>query len=163
MSWLIKQDDLSDAGMEELARWMTAHIDNCGAYVDVVRKYRWTPNHCLTDPAAPYDRNGPPPPPSPPADLRSRVPGLEVTPTTAPFEREFGLVVRQKRERLGLSPKALAKRAGHGIRAHDVPALEEGRLSLSVIWLCVICRALKCTPSRIIAQIDKKIRSKQPC
>jgi hypothetical protein len=162
MRWLIEQDrpDFLAGGVQELAGWMRAHIDNCRAYLDVVRETRWPRALHRTEVR---DPNGGPVPElrkRPHVKRRSKRPRLRMPPSPSALDREFGTAVRAKRESLGLSVGELAKNTG--MRSSNVAALEEGRYELPLIWMYVVCRALKTAPSRIIAKVEKRMRKKPP-
>ncbi len=72
------------------------------------------------------------------------------------FAREVARLLRERRERLGLSKLGLAQRAG--IDQRTVTFIEDGINVPSIGTLHALCGALGITVTTIVAKADRKVR-----
>jgi plasmid maintenance system antidote protein VapI len=157
--WLIEQDDPHFSGeqREELARWLMESIENCHAYLRLVRAWRWTA--LLYRDATPVvytkrrvQREG--------AAAGSRQPSSQQgSSRQGKIDRQFGSLLRAHREAKGLSQSELAARAG--LRAVEISRLETGARTLTLTTTYVLARALGIAPSRLVSRLENTLLGKK--
>jgi ferric-dicitrate binding protein FerR (iron transport regulator) len=150
--WLIEQDDpdFSDAQREELARWLMQSIENCNAYLQLVRAWRWTALLYRSEAPLMYGKHSTEGEGATSKRLSSRKGSLD---------RRFGSLLRAHREERGLSQAELAARAG--MRSSEISRLEMGARSLTLTSTYVLARALEISPSRLVSELEKIMRGKE--
>ena len=68
-------------------------------------------------------------------------------------KKHFGLAVRIRRERLGLSQEGLADISG--LHRTYVGSVERGERNISLVNICILARALDVTPSQLLAEAEE--------
>jgi ferric-dicitrate binding protein FerR (iron transport regulator) len=151
--WLIAQDDpaFSDPQREELARWLMQSIDNCDAYLQLVRAWRWTAILYRGEAPLVYDKR---------RREEKGTASRQTSSRTGSIDRGFGSLLRAHREELGLSQAELAARTG--MRSSEISRLETGARTLTLTSTYVIARALEISPSRLVSELEKVLRGKKP-
>lgn len=71
----------------------------------------------------------------------------------ATLQKQFGIVIRRRREALGLSQEALAAEAG--LHRTYISLLERGLRMPSIGVVQILSRALKTTMTSLIAELEK--------
>ena len=71
------------------------------------------------------------------------------------IQRVFGLAVRRRRERLGLSQEAFAERAG--VHRTYVSAIERGKVQVSIGIAYQLARALGVSASALWADVERRL------
>jgi ferric-dicitrate binding protein FerR (iron transport regulator) len=151
--WLIAQDDpaFSDEQREELARWLMQSIDNCDAYVQLVRAWRWAAILYRGEAPLVYGRRR-----KAAKGSTSRQPSSR----TSLIDRGFGNLLRAHREERGLTQAELAARTG--MRSSEISRLETGARTLTLTSTYVIARALGMSPSRLVSELESLLRGRKP-
>jgi transcriptional regulator with XRE-family HTH domain len=76
-----------------------------------------------------------------------------VPPSPLSEARAFGLAVRARRERLGISQEALAALAG--LHRTYVGSVERGERNVTLKNVSALARALKTKASQLLAEVEK--------
>ncbi len=75
------------------------------------------------------------------------------------LQRAFGLAVRRARERLDVSQDMLAELAG--LHRTYVGSVERGERNVSLINIAALAKALRTTPSKLMADCEVCLKSLQ--
>jgi ferric-dicitrate binding protein FerR (iron transport regulator) len=150
--WLIAQDNpaFSDQQREELARWLMQSIDNCDAYLQLVRAWRWTAILYRGEAPLVYDRR---------RKVGEGSASRQPSSRTSSIDRGFGNLLRAHREERGLTQAELAARTG--MRSSEISRLETGARTLTLTSTYVLARALGMSPSRLVSELESILRGKK--
>lgn len=154
--WLIEQHnpEFSDERRDELARWLVSNIDNCIAYVKLVRAWRRLSllrRGQLPMPygSRPYVREKPGSP------HRKKV--LVAAGDPALVTRAFGKALGDHRRARQMTQKALATRTK--LAASYISKLESGRASPSLGSIALLARALGMMPSELLDDFERVLEA----
>jgi plasmid maintenance system antidote protein VapI len=154
--WLIEQDDPHFSGeqREELARWLMESIENCHAYLRLVRAWRWTA--LLYRDATPvvYTKRR-----AEPEGAEGRTGSRQVSSRKARIDRRFGGLLRDHRVAKGLTQTELAARAGMD-RVY-ISGVEAGTRTLTLTTTFLLARALGVSPSRLLSRLENSLLAKK--
>ncbi|HNQ72339.1 MAG TPA: helix-turn-helix transcriptional regulator [Verrucomicrobiota bacterium] len=76
------------------------------------------------------------------------------------LQRAFGLAVRRARERLDVSQDKLAELAN--LHRTYIGSVERGERNISLVNIAGLARALKTTPTKLMAACEACLKSLQP-
>jgi transcriptional regulator with XRE-family HTH domain len=76
------------------------------------------------------------------------------------LQRAFGLAVRRARERLDLSQDALAELAD--LHRTYIGSVERGERNVSLINIAALAKALRTTPTKLMADCESCLEALQP-